>query len=135
MKLSCIGIVKNDKLIKDFPEVVVDQTNVRISDIIRRNLAGEQVLGTTKLAYDYLGTEQFTSMEVNPFNNIGFDLDDMIVLAEKVGKRIDELQDQKGRLDREKLLIDERIKNAKKPKEVEVTKPGEQIKEPGAPKE
>lgn len=133
MKLSNIDIVKNDKKIEDFPAVAVEQTNFRISDIIRRNLAGEQVMGTTKLAYDYLGTEEFTSMEVNPFNNPGFDLDDMILLAEKVGKRIDELQDQKGRLDREKLLLEQKIKNAKKPKEVEVQNPGDNIQEPSGP--
>lgn len=134
MKISCYDIVKNDKLIGDFPAVVVEQTNVRISDIIKRNLAGEQVLGTTKLAYDYLGTEEFTSMEVNPFNNMGFDLDDMILLADKVGKRIDELQDQKGRLDQQKLELEKKIKEAAKKKEVEIQKPGEQLNDSGAPK-
>lgn len=70
MKLSNLDIVKNDKKISDFPPVVVDQTNVRISDIIRRNLAGEQVLGTTKLQFDYLGSEvENASFDVNPFSD------------------------------------------------------------------
>lgn len=113
MKLSNLDIVKNDKLINDFPEVAVEQTNVRISDIIRRNLAGEQVLGTTKLAYDYLGTEQFTSMEVNPFNRMDFDLDDVILLADRLDTQIIHLQDEKGRLDKELIASKEKLKQAK----------------------
>lgn len=113
MKLSNIDIVKNDKLINNFPEVAVEQTNVRISDIIRRNLAGEQVLGTTKLAYDYLGTEQFTSMNVNPFNTIDFDLDDVILLADRLDTQITNLQDEKGRLDKELIASKEQLKQAK----------------------
>lgn len=113
MKLSNLDIVKNDKLINDFPEVAVEQTNVRISDIIRRNLAGEQVLGTTKLAYDYLGTEQFTSMEVNPFNRMDFDLDDVILLADRLDTFVNHLQDEKGRLDKELIASKEQLKQAK----------------------
>ena len=67
-KISNLDIVKNDVKIGNFPPVAVEQTNVRISDIIRRNLAGEQVLGTTKLAYDYLGTEAFTSSRSKPIS-------------------------------------------------------------------
>lgn len=90
--------ISQQKGIKGFPEVAVDQTNVRISDIIRRNLAGEQVLGTTKLAYDYLGTEQFTSMDVNPFNTMDFDLDDSIRLADKVGATISDLTSEQTKI-------------------------------------
>lgn len=134
MKISNIDIVKKDKPIGDFPPVVVEQTNVRISDIIKRNLAGEQVLGTTKLAYDYLGTEEFQTMDVNPFNTMGFDLDDLVLLADKVGKRIDELQDQKGRLDQQKLELEKKIKEAASHKDLEVQKPGDPIEKPGEPK-
>lgn len=117
--ISNLDIVKNDKKISGFPKVAVDQTNVRISDIIRRNLAGEQVLGTTKLAYDYLGTEEFKTMDVNPFNNPGFDLDDLVILAERVGVSISDLQNRKGQIDKE---LAEAKAAAQKAKEVDQPK-------------
>lgn len=121
MKLSNSEIVKNDKKISDFPPVVVDQTNVHISDIIKRNLAGEQVLGTTKLSYDYLGGEnEPSSFEVNPFSDPGFDLDDMIVLADKVGMRITDLQDRKGKLDQAIAQKQMQLKKAKEAEAAEV---------------
>lgn len=111
-KIKNSDIVAKCKPFKGFPKVAVDQTNVRISDIIRRNLAGEQVMGTTKLAYDYLGTEEFKDMKVNPFNTLDFDLDDLIRLAAENGRRIDELQTRAGELDAEKakLLSETRAK-------------------------
>lgn len=125
-KISNFDIVKNDKVITDFPAVVVDQTNVHISDIIRRNLAGEQVLGTTKLAYDYAGTEQHTDMEVNPFNTLGFDLDDTIILADRVGVQIADLQDRSGKLDKDLIAQKELLR---KVKEVDQTKQVQKLEE------
>ena len=100
-KIKNCDIVAKSKPLKGYPKVAVDQTNVRISDIIRRNLAGEQVMGTTKLAYDYLGNEEFKSMQVNPFNTLDFDLDDLIRLAAENGRTIDELQTRRGEIDAE----------------------------------
>lgn len=125
-KISNFDIVKNDKKIGNFPVVVVDQTNVRISDIIKRNLAGEQVMGTNKLAFDYMGTEEFTSMKVNPFNTIGFDLDDLIQVASENGLTISDLRDKKGRLD--KALLEAKAK-AKQAKEVDSVKQVDKIED------
>lgn len=114
--------LSKSKQLPKYPKTPVDQTNVRISDIIRRNLAGEQVMGNTNIAFDYLGTEEFTSMEVNPFNNPGFDLDDVILLADKVGKTITELQDDKGRLDKEVVEAKAKLKDMKSKATEEATK-------------
>lgn len=130
MKLSNREIVKNDKLLRDFPPVAVEQTNYRISDIIRRNLAGEQVSGTTKIAFDFLGDEKNVNAKVNPFSRMGFDLDDLIVEAAKVGKTISDLQDEKGRIDKE---LAEQILNFKKAKESDVAVQNEIRKEAQQP--
>lgn len=125
-KLSNMAISQNEKGISGFPEVPVDQTNVRISDIIRRNLAGEQVLGTTKLAYDFLGTEEFMSMEVNPFNTLDFDLDDTIRLADKVGMQISDLTSEKATLDK---ALQEKLASLKKSKEADAAAQAQKIEE------
>lgn len=89
---------KPDK-ITDFPKVTVDQTNFRISDIIKRNLAGEQVMGNQNLQYDYESTSQAPDFEtVNPFSDMGFNLDDVIFLANKNGQRVTDLQNRQGEL-------------------------------------
>lgn len=85
--------------IKGFPKVVVDQTNFRIGDIIKRNLAGEQVMGNQNLNYDYTNESQkYDPEKVNPFNDIGFDLDDVVVLAKSNGIQVTELQNRAGEL-------------------------------------
>lgn len=85
--------------IKGYPKVVVDQTNFRIGDIIKRNLAGEQVMGNQNLNYDYTNESQnYDPEKVNPFNDIGFDLDDVVVLAKSNGIQVTELQNRAGEL-------------------------------------
>lgn len=121
-KISNAEIVKNGSPSVKFPKVVVDQTNVRISDLIRRNLAGEQVFGNTHLAFDYSGEEDpKAGIKVNPFNNIGFDLDDVIKLANENGKTIQDLQDRKGALDVEKAKLLAEVKSQKQ-KEIDQAK-------------
>lgn len=121
-KLSNADIVKNGNPIVIFPKVVVDQTNVRISDMIRRNLAGEQVFGNNNLAFDYTGDQDpKAGIKVNPFNNMGFDLDDVIKLANDNGKTIQELQDRKGSLDAEKAKLLAAVKSQKQ-KEIDQSK-------------
>lgn len=80
----------------DFPKVVVDQTNYHIGDIIRRNLAGEQVLGNQNLAYDFELSDKNPSDRVNPFSDMGFDLDDVIRVARENGLSIAEMQNRIG---------------------------------------
>lgn len=84
--------------ITGFPPVVVDQSNFHISDIIRRNLAGEQVMGNTNLQYDFESAEGADYDRVNPFVDMGFDLDDVIRLANENGKRVTDLQNRQGEL-------------------------------------
>lgn len=125
-KLSNMAISTMEEGISGFPEVVVDQTNVRISDIIRRNLAGEQVLGTTKLAYDFLGTEEFKNMDVNPFNTLDFDLDDTIRLADKVGMQISDLTSEKAARDK---ALQEKLASLKKAKEADAAVQAQKIED------
>lgn len=100
--LEALDLPKYKEGITDFPSVVVDQTNVRISDIIKRNLAGEQVLGNQNLSYDYTSENQnYDPEKVNPFNDIGFNLDDVIVLAQKNGQQVTDLQNRLGELKRQ----------------------------------
>ena len=90
--------VKIDKM-SDFPKVTVDQTNFRISDIIKRNLAGEQVMGNNNLSYDYENTSKSPDFDtVNPFSDMGFDLDDVIRLAHINGQKVTDLQNRQGEL-------------------------------------
>lgn len=85
--------------IKGFPKVTVDQTNFRISDIIKRNLAGEQVLGNNNLNFDYEDASKVADFErVNPFSDIGFDLDDVIRLAHQTSRQVTDLQNRQGEL-------------------------------------
>lgn len=82
-----------------YPPVVVEQTNCRISEIIRRNQAGQQVLGQKNLQFDYHGdTKNKDCYTVNPFSDIGFNLDDVILLAERKGREVTELQNRLGEL-------------------------------------
>lgn len=118
MKLSNVDIIAIDKPIKDFPAVTVDQRNYRISEIIRRNLAGEQVLGNNNLSYDYTNADQnYDPEKINPFNKPGFDLDDVIVLARENGQRVTDLQNQYGEL---KLALDKARKEETEKKTVVV---------------
>lgn len=85
--------------ITDFPKVSVDQTNFRISDIIKRNLAGEQVLGNQNLQYDYESSSKEPDFDnVNPFSDMGFDLDDVIRLARINGQKVTDLQNRQGEI-------------------------------------
>lgn len=82
-----------------YPAVIVEQTNFRISDIIRKNQAGQQVLGVKNLQFDYHNGDKNINFEkVNPFSDMGFDLDDIIVLAERNGKTVTELQNKMGEI-------------------------------------
>lgn len=82
-----------------YPAVVVEQTNCRISEIIRRNQAGQQVLGQKNLQFDYHGdTKNKDCYTVNPFSDIGFNLDDVIILAERKGREVTELENRLGEL-------------------------------------
>lgn len=100
--LEALDLPQYKEGITDFPAVVVDQTNVRISDIIKRNLAGEQVMGNQNLSYDYTSENQsYDPEKVNPFNDIGFNLDDVILLAEKNGQQVTALQNRLGEIKRE----------------------------------
>lgn len=100
--------------IKDFPAVVVDQSNFHISDIIKRNLAGEQVMGNTNLQYDFESVDAADYDRVNPFADMGFDLDDVIRLANENGQRVTDLQNRQGELKQQldKALSEEAAKNA-----------------------
>lgn len=83
----------------NYPPVIVEQTNFRISDIIRKNQAGQQVLGVKNLQFDFHAGDKNPDFEtVNPFNNMGFDLDDVITLAERNGRAVTDLQNRLGEL-------------------------------------
>lgn len=90
---------KIDKIC-DFPQVVVDQSNFRVGDIIRRNLAGEQVLGQNNLQYDF-NPDKPDFDKLNPFNDMGFNLDDVIMLAHRNGQQVTDLQNRLGELKQE----------------------------------
>lgn len=106
------------KVITGFPPVVVDQTNFRISDIIKRNLAGEQVMGHQDLSYDYENTSKDPDFDnVNPFSDMGFNLDDVILLANKTSKQVTDLQNKQGEL---KAELDKAKKELDDAKKVEV---------------
>lgn len=91
--------------IKDFPPVVVDQTNARIGDVIRRSLSGEQILGNNNLSFDYRSDSKNPNFErVNPFVDMGFDLDDVIALARRTGQQVSELMNRQSEL---KASLDE----------------------------
>lgn len=91
--------IEKPSLIKGFPKVTVDQTNFRISDVIKRNLAGEQVLGNKNLSFDYEDSSKVPDFEkVNPFSDMGFDLDDVISLAHKTGQQVSDLQNRQGEI-------------------------------------
>lgn len=91
--------------ISDFPPVVVDQTNARIGDVIRRSLSGEQILGNNNLSFDYRSDSLNPNYEkVNPFNDMGFDLDDVILLARKNGQQVQELLNKQSEI---KASLDE----------------------------
>ena len=100
MKLfESLDAAASKKGIKGYPAVVVDQTNFRISDIIKRNLAGEQVMGNQNLGYDYTNeTKDYDPEKVNPFNDMGFDLDNVIRLAKENGQQVSDLQNRQGEL-------------------------------------
>lgn len=111
-KISLADIVAQSEGIKGFPKVVVDQTNVRISDIIKRNLAGEQILGETHLSYDYTNSDQkYDPEKVNPFSRMGFDLDDVIQLAAQTGQQISDLQNQYGELKAKAIAAQKEVKD------------------------
>lgn len=128
MKLfECLDAAASQEGMKDFPPVVVDQTNFRISDIIKRNLAGEQVMGNQNLNYDYTNESQkYDPEKVNPFNDLGFNLDDVIMLAEKTGQQVVELQNRQGELQR---ALDQAKKIEQEKKTVEAPKAPETPKE------
>lgn len=103
-KLTNVQILEKFKPSVKFPPVVVEQTNFRISDIIRKNQAGQQVLGVKNLQFDYHNGEKNPDFEkVNPFNNMGFDLDDVITLAERNGRAVTDLQNRLGELQAQNL--------------------------------
>ena len=75
---AALAALDKPKGITGFPAVVVDQTNCRISEVIKRNLAGEQVMGNNNQSYDYTNeSKDYDPEKVNPFNDMGFDLDDV----------------------------------------------------------
>lgn len=98
-KLTNSDIVSLNEPLSNFPAVKVDQRNFRISEIIRRNQAGEQVMGDNHMVFDFSSSDNNPDLEkVNPFNDIGFDLDDVIKLANSNGKRVTDLQNYAGEL-------------------------------------
>ena len=100
MTNQAISELKYD--IEKFPPVVVEQTNFRISEIIKRNQAGQQVLGVKNLQFDYKSDAKNPPFDyVNPFNDIGFNLDDVIRLAERKGQEVTDLQNRFGELKQE----------------------------------
>lgn len=116
--------------IKGYPKVVVDQTNFRISDIIKRNLAGEQVMGNQNLGYDYMSDSPNPNTDkVNPFSDIGFDLDSVIMLAKETGQQVTELQNRQGEI---KAALD-KAKQVEKDKSEQAGKEALQTKSPDAP--
>lgn len=82
-----------------FPPVQIDQTNFRISDVIKRNRAGEQVLGHTNLQYDFDYKDQANFEKVNPFNTLGMDLDDILQVAKDNNSAVLDLQNKLGEFD------------------------------------
>lgn len=87
-----------------YPPVVVEQTNFHISDIIRKNQAGQQVLGVKNLQFDFHNGDKNPDFEkVNPFSDMGFDLDDVIQLAERNGRAVTDLQNRLGELQAQTL--------------------------------
>lgn len=97
--LDKLAVISKDQMISKFPKVVVDQTNFRISDIIKRNLAGEQILGVKNLSYDFESSDQEPDFEtVNPFNGLDFDLDDLITFANVNQRKIADLQNRLGEI-------------------------------------
>lgn len=106
MKLSNISIDGKFKAITDFPPVVVDQTNFRISDVIKRNRAGEQVLGHTNMQYDFDYKDKANYDTINPFNALGFDLDDVIVVAKDNNKAVLDLQNNLGEISSQIAKLD-----------------------------
>lgn len=120
---SALDRLCQPNVINDFPKVTVDQTNFRIGDIIKRNLAGEQVMGDTHMSYDYENSSDDPNFDkVNPFSDMGFNLDDVITLAHQTSQQVTDLQNRQGEL---KASLDK----AKKEQE-EVTKV---TPEPAAP--
>lgn len=83
----------------DFPPVVIDQTNFRISDVIKRNRAGEQVLGHTNLQYDFDYKDTANFDKINPFNTLGMDLDDILQVAKDNNAAVIDLQNKLGEFD------------------------------------
>ena len=98
MKLANCDINKVCPLEIKFPPVVVDQTNFRISEIIKRNKAGEQVLGDKNMQYDFDYRDEANFEKVNPLADFGFDLDDVIHLADKNAVKVTDLQNRLGEL-------------------------------------
>lgn len=116
-KLTNMDIVSKDEALSNFPAVKVDQRNFRISEIIRRNQAGEQVMGDNHMVFDFTSSDKNPDLEkVNPFNDIGFDLDDVIKLAQRNGQRVTDLQNYAGEL---KAALDK----AKKEEQEKVSAP------------
>lgn len=96
---SALQSIEQPAVIKGFPKVTVDQTNFRISQVIKRNLAGEQVMGNNNLQFDFEdGSKSPDYDKVNPFSDMGFDLDDVIALAHSNGQQVSELQNRQGEL-------------------------------------
>lgn len=96
---SALIALSKPSVITGFPKVTVDQTNFRISDVIKRNLAGEQVMGNKNLSFDYEDSSKNPDYDrVNPFSDMGFDLDDVIRLANETGQRVTDLQNRQGEL-------------------------------------
>lgn len=96
---SALQSIEKPVVIKGFPKVTVDQTNFRISQVIKRNIAGEQVMGNNNLSFDFEDSSKEPDYDkVNPFSDIGFDLDDVIALAHKTGQQVSDLQNRQGEL-------------------------------------
>ena len=106
MKLSNSSIDGYFKHIIGFPPVVIDQTNVRISEVIKRNRAGEQILGHINMQYDFDYKDKANYDSINPFNALGFDLDDVIVVAKDNNKAVLDLQNNLGEINSQLAQLD-----------------------------
>lgn len=83
--------------------IPVDQvSDTSVASIVRRATSGQPILGDPNQVYD--GAER--TDKVNPLNNMGFDLDDLIDVAKDNNKTIEQLKDQYDMLKADSLATD-----------------------------
>lgn len=80
--------------------VPIDQiTDTSVAAMVKRAISGQPILGNPNMVYD--GSER--TDKPNPLNDIGFDLDDVIYLANSTNRNIRDLQDKYKNLVAEKM--------------------------------